>query len=355
MAKNSHADPIFSQRKPWDDNENTVWLASTVSLFRNIEKYRFPTKLEPERQKQILTLLAKEFLDNPHVSKPQLVHAESMTALQKEFLVEHFLSQKSYHQAHSGEAFILENTGEFLATLNIQDHIHLNLIDSSGEIESMWTKLVAIETHIGKSIAYAYSPKYGFLTSDFTQCGTALNVSVFLQVPALIHMDKIDDVLDKLADDSIMITGIQGNPTEIIGDVLMAQNNYTLGVTEENIIGVLRSFTTKLVVEENSCKNKILQDNNPEMKDKVSRAYGILIHSYQIEAIEALNALSLVKLGLELGWVKGINLKEINQLFLNCRRAHLLHQFKETLKQEEIPHKRAEFIHQHLKNAQLTI
>lgn len=356
MKKNNNGkDPVLSQRKPWDNNENSVWLASTLSLVRNVEKFKFPMKLDAERERQLIGVISKELMDNKLLKKPHLLYAEQASPLQKEFLVEHFLAIESFQQAHAGEAFIIDNTGEMLVTLNMHDHIHFHLLDTQGELESAWNRLVQIETSLGKSINYAFSLKYGFLTADFNQCGTALNVSVFLQVPSLVHKEQIDSVLEKLVDDSLSITGIQGNPTEIIGDVIVVQNNYTLGISEENIIANLRAFTTKILLEENTFKSKIKHEECPEIKDRVSRAYGILTHSYQIEAVESLNAVSLLKLGAELGWLTGITMKELNSLFFNCRRAHLLDSFGNGIKQEEILHKRAEYIHNSLSNVKLTI
>jgi len=355
MTSNNSEGAIIYKEKPWDNNANSVWLASTINLARNIEKFKFPVKLDAERQRQIIAALSKDLIEGGILSNPRLLNAEQMSPVQKDFLVEHFLSQQGFHQAHAGEAFLIEDRGEFLATFNVQDHLHLQMIDCEGELESAWNRLVAIETNLGKKLHYAFSPKYGFLTSDFFNCGTGLIISVFLQVPALVHSNKIDDVLEQLVDDSLNITGIQGNPTEIIGDVIVAFNNYTLGVTEENIIASLRSFTTKILLEEHSARNKISHEDNAEIKDKVSRAFGILIHSYQIEAIEALNAISLVKLGIELGWLTGITVQELNRLFFNCRHAHLLHHYQEKIKLEEISHKRAEFIHQSLKDVKQVI
>lgn len=351
----NNSDSLLPQDKPWNNNSNSVWLASTIRLARNIKKFKFPVKLDADRQKQIITVLHKEIIASNSLVNPRLIPAEDLSPMQKDFLVEHFLSQEGFHQAHLGEAFVVEDSGEFLATINVQDHLHLQYLDCSGELESTWNRLVALETQLGKQVTYAFSPRYGFLTSDFRQCGTALLISVFLQVSGLIHAGKIDDVLERLADDSLSITGIQGNPTEIIGDVLMVQNNYTLGLSEESIIANLRSFTTKILLEENGIRSKIIHEESADIKDKVSRAFGILIHSYQIEGIEALNALSLLKLGVELGWVKGITVKEVNTLFFNCRRAHLMRHYDAVIKQEEVLHKRAEFIHSSLKNVQLTI
>lgn len=271
-------------------------------------------------------------------------------------MIEHFLSTFNYSQAHAGEGFIVDASGEFLATLNMRDHIHLQLIDCKGELENTWSRLVKIESHLGKALNYSFLPKFGFLTADPTQCGTALSVSIYLQLPGLVHTGQIDGMLEKYLDDSLIISGIQGSPTEIIGDVLVVQNNYTLGITEENIVSALRSFTTKIMVEEHSTRHKIKRDDSAEFKDKVSRAFGILIHSYQIEAIEALNALSLLKLGAEAGWITGIDNIKVNELFFNCRRAHLLCLYEpKKINQEEIPHKRAEYIHQALKDVKLMI
>jgi protein arginine kinase len=89
------------------------------------------------------------------------------------------------------------------------------------------------------------------------------------------------------------------------------------------------------------------------MMDQVSRAYALLTHSYQIEEIEALNALSVLKLGVDLEWVKGVTTEALNALFFSCRRSHLLTHFKEEIKQEELAHKRAEFIHKTINKASL--
>lgn len=353
--KDNNKHSIFCENKLWGNNPNALWLASTINFLRNIEKYKFPGKLTDDRRKQIVSLVSKELSTMAELAVPTLVKAEDLTTQEKEFLVEHFLTTHSFQPAGSGEAFILEDKGEFMATLNLRNHIQFELIDTQGDLENAWNKLVKIESGLGKAVSYSYSAKFGFLTADPIHCGTALLVTVFLQVSGLIHTGKIDELLDQLADDNLLITGIQGSPTEIIGDVLAVQNNYTLGLTEENIVSILRSFTTKILVEERTTRTQIRQQGNPEIKDKISRAYAILIHSYQIEAVEALNAISLLKLGVDLGWIEGISIEQLNLLFFNCRRAHLQCQFLEKIPQEEMLHKRAEFIHKTLANVKLTL
>lgn len=352
---NEKENTILSLANPWINNENNIWLASTLEVYRNIEKYLFPEKLDTERQKQVINLVNPEILNLNADKKPVLILAEEVNPLAKQFLVEHFLSIQSFQNTHVGEAFVIDQTGQFLACINIQDHIRLKIIDCHGELENKWNELLMVESSIGKAIPYAFSSKFGFLTSDPSFTGTGLLATVFLQLSALIQLNKLDEILEKHTDELILITGIQGNPKEFIGDVLAIRNNQTLGVSEEMIISSIRALTTKLLTEENRARNEIRTSQNAHIKDLVSRAYAILIHSYQIDSIEALNAISLIKLGIELGWISGLTFLELNRLFFNCRRSHLLSNFGEIIPQDELPHKRAEFIHEAFKNSELKI
>jgi len=346
---------ILSLANPWANNDNNIWLASTIEFYRNIEKFLFPEKLETERQKQVISLVGQEIINLESNNDLCLILAEDINPLAKQYLVEHFLSIESFQNTHSGEAFIIDKKGQFLASLNIHDHIRMKAIDCQGELENSWSSLLKIETAIGKSIPYAFSPKFGFLTSDPSYCGTGLIVTVFLQLSALIQLGRIGEVLEKYSDEAILVTGFQGNPKEFIGDVLAIRNNHTLGLSDESIISMIRALTTKLLTEENRARSEIRKSQDPHIKDLVSRAYGILIHSYQIESVEALNAISLIKLGLEMGWVTGLTYLKLNQLFFNCRRSHLLSNFGDIISVEELLHKRAEFIHEAFKNSELKI
>ncbi len=346
---------FFSKEKPWQDHSNDIWLASTVALHRNVDKFNFPSKMPLERRQQMISLIGQGILPSKELQEPKLYKAEELSPFEKEFLAEHFLSTPSFQQAHNGEAFVLDARGDFLATVNINDHLVLLALDYKGELESLWNRITKLESELGSVLSYAFSQRYGFLTSNLLQCGTALTVSAYLQVPAMIHTEKVDEILENYSDENISVAGMHGSPTEIIGDVLVIQNQFHLGVNEETILSTIHQFITKLIIEETSLRQLIQKNANVEIMDRVSRAYGILIHSYQIEAVEALNAISLLKLGVELGWIEGIDLSQLNQLFFNCRRAHLLHEIGEKIEQTQLGHKRAEYIHKFLKPAVLKI
>jgi protein arginine kinase len=337
--------PIFKLKSPWEKHSHNVWLASTLSLARNLQKFKYPSKLDKAREQQVISLIYESLSKCPDLLKPELFRSEDLGPLQKEFLLEHYLITDGFHQAHAGEGFVTDASGEFLAVLNLMDHLQLNLIDMQQEIEKSWNRLIKIEGHLGKTLDFAFHPKFGFLTADPRHAGTALTVTLYLHIPAIIHTGELAELIEKEKEEEVDAVGLQGKTNEMIGDILVAHNTCTIGLTEEYILTTMRMWATRAVVAEISIRKKLMENNNEQIKSKVTRAFGLLTHSYQLEVIEALNALSLVKLGIEIGWITAPPQINMNQILFNCRRAHLMNLLEEKVEIPDLPRKRAAYLH----------
>ncbi|GAH99576.1 unnamed protein product, partial [marine sediment metagenome] len=56
-----------------------------------------------------------------------------------------------------------------------------------------------IDDEIGKKVTYAFSEKEGYLTSCPTNVGTGLRASVMLHLPALVMLNRVNDVLKAIS------------------------------------------------------------------------------------------------------------------------------------------------------------
>jgi protein arginine kinase len=148
-------------------------------------------------------------------------------------------------------------------------------------------------------------------------------VCAYLHIPALVQCGGYREYLFKEKHEGLLLTSLQGNPEDLIGDLLVLRNRWTTGVTEETILSSVRNTALKITAEEQSLRTRIASDRDDSIIDRICRAIGTLRHSFTIDTSEALRALSLVKFGVELGWIKGMTLESVNQLFFDCRRAHL--------------------------------
>lgn len=339
---------------PWNNKVNAIWPASAFILRRNLACFPFPPKMRQDQMYQVLQRLEEALLKCSQLTDPQLLSAEALHPLNKEFLFEHFLCSYSFQNTAEGQAFLIDASSRFLGRVNIEDHLLLQLVDCHGNWDKTWNWISEFETAIAQSLDYAFSSKFGYLTADPGLCGTGLEIYVYLHVPALIHMNQLQEVLLKQKDEEVVAQGMQGTLEELVGDILVLSNHYTLGLTEESLLRSVYSSAMKLMATEKTLRTRIQQENNVEMKDHISRSYGLLTHSYQLQTKEALNALSFLKLGVDLGWVKGITDSKINELFFKCRRAHLAYACQlPNMDIQETPHKRAELLHQELQGVTL--
>ncbi|MBI3236573.1 MAG: protein arginine kinase, partial [Chlamydiales bacterium] len=61
-------------------------------------------------------------------------------------------------------------------------------------------------------------------------------------------------------------------------------------------------------------------------------------------------------MGLDLKWVEGVSDQELTEALFRCRRAHLLYEMKDkNIPMNEIPRKRAEYLHKLLSKITLKI
>jgi protein arginine kinase len=340
---------------PWNSKCNPIWPASSFFLRRNLSHHLFPNKLDADHSLQVLQLLKDAFSTLPQSEKFSYLPAEALEAREKEFLAEHFLYQEGWQNASKGQAFIIDTSSRFLAVLNVQDHLMLQWIDCKGEWEKAWNSLNEIEMAVAKAVEYAFSPRFGYLTADPKLCGTALNVSCYLHLPCLIESKQLPTIVLKHKEHSVQATSILSDlENDLVGDFLVLRNRHTLGLAEETILRDLHITATKLILSEQAQRMHYKEAASPEVKDAMARAYGLLTHSYQLQTKETLNAISQIKLGIDLGWITGLLDEEINELFFRCRRAHLQQiNHKNYLDKKELAHARAEYLHEKLRQATL--
>jgi protein arginine kinase len=355
MTGKANLPPSLLSHTPWEKETNPIWLATSYLLHRNLNKFNFPPKMEERHFEQTLSAFKEPLLRL--IEGSTFLKAEEVSALDKEYLFEHFLCMEGFQNTLQGQGFVVDNNGLVLAKLNIQDHLQIQLIDSLGNWEKAWNRLSEIETAIGSSLEFSFSPKFGYLTADPALSGTGLSVQAFLHLPALIHTHQLEETLTKQKDEEITVTGINGNLDEITADLVVIGNHYTLGINEEAILHAVHAMAMKLMAVEKTLRSHLQTENNDQIKDQVCRAFGLLLHSYQLQTKEALSSLSLMKLALHLDWISGITDAMLNTLFFQCRRAHLLHLLNEQQMTDssEIARKRAEFLHKNMQGVALKI
>lgn len=330
----------------WNPAPGAILAASSLILRRNLSRYPFPSKLSHPEANQVVDQL-KQTLSEALPAIRCFLDKE-LSAEDRQYIYEHFLLMHGFQRAPDGGGIALDETGNLLVTINLGDHLEMRLVSPTGNCEEAWSKLATIEGQIGKSQPLAFSPKFGYLTSDLSTCGTGLTVQAYLHLPALIHTEQLTSALSNVDEHDVEFSGLSGDLAELTGDLLIVENRYTIGMSEEAILHAIQTAVAKLISAEKMIRDHLKQERSAKIKDLISKGFGLLLHSHQLEVKEALDLISLMKLGLQLDLISAVTDEKLNALFFQCRKSHLTRLWAIS-DPGQIEQKRAELLKKELK------
>jgi len=353
MSSNPELSSILLGSIPWNHENQAILMGTSLTLSRNLNRYNFPSKMQKMEGEQVLQSLKNNLLENSGIENPHFFNLNSLSATDRELLFEHFLFLRGMTEPPNGSGIFIDDKGTLLGLINTSNHLELRALNIGNQIEESWNQLAQIENRINEKEGFAFNPKFGALTADPSQCGTGLTVDVYLHLPALIQTNQIDSALANAEADEIQVAGMSTEEEEFIGDLVILQNNYSIGMNEESILHAIQIAATKLIGAEKTMRHHLKEEQNIEIKDLISKAYGLMLHSVQLETKDSLDLLSLLKLGLALGYITGVEDQTLSDLFFKCRRGYFSHLFPDLSDPKEINQKRADFLQQELKNMSL--
>ena len=118
-----------------------------------------------------------------------------------------------------------------------------------------------------------------------------------------------------------------------------------MGISEETIINNLKVITDKITEQERKAR-KLLGTNQIELEDMVCRKYGILSNARKLKWQEAIELMSDIKMGTDLGVINELNDEKVAKIYFYINPANLQKYIGQNLEAYERDVKRAEVIKQ---------
>jgi protein arginine kinase len=161
--------------------------------------------------------------------------------------------------------------------------------------------------------------------------GTGIRASVMLHLPGLVLMEEMEPVMNGISKIGLAVRGMWGEGTDSAGNMFQISNQITLGRSEKEIVEHLEQIVAELIDHEKNARERLLQDRTIVIKDQVARALGILSCARLITSSEALDLLSMLRLGYNLGVVVDFDRADLDELFIAIQPAHLQKKKKKTM------------------------
>jgi protein arginine kinase len=340
-------DDLLKQTSEWlkaEGPKSEIVVSSRIRVARNIEKVPFSHWAKPQQKEETLSKI-KKAVDDSKFLKGSLYHRmDEISEVDRQFLIErHLMSREhAFNPRHKG--IVIDKKEIVTVMINEEDHIRAQVMQSGFNLKGAWDIMNRIDTELSRKLSYAYSPKWGYLTACPTNVGTGMRASCMLHLPALVLSSQINKVLQAVSKLSLAVRGLYGEGTEASGNFFQISNQISLGLKEEEVIDNIEKIINQVVAREESARKNILSQRKEELTDRIFRSLGTLKNAYIISSTETNRLLSNIRLGVDLGIIKELDDRFVNELFILTQPAHLQKIEKKALSSKDRDVKRAEII-----------
>jgi protein arginine kinase len=321
-----------------------IVISSRIRFARNLEKTPFPHWANKKQNKDVLDAVEETAAKSEFLKKMTIFKLADLDNVDKQFLIEKHLMSYELAQKTDSRAIIIDDEEVCALMINEEDHLRIQVMQSGFNLYEAWDIINKIDDSLSKELNFAYLPDWGYLTACPTNTGTGMRGSVMLHLPALVMTRQINQVLAAIAKLSFTTRGLYGEGTQATGNFFQISNQISLGHSENEIIENINGLIRQIIEQENHSRNTLFSQNRAMLEDKINRSFGILKSAHIITSQETTELLSLVRLGCDLGVIKDLNRRVINELFIITQPAHLQKIENKKLTAQERDLKRAELV-----------
>jgi len=335
----------MTQAGPYGD----IVVTSRVRLARNMDGIAFPGWAKKPTRAELYDNLRPKLEGLPEMTEGYSEELKTLTAIQKQLLVERHLISREHAAKSTGSGAIMNRSQTISIMVNEEDHLRMQAILPGLQLHRAYEMLDRVDTELEPKVNFAFHPRYGYLTACPTNLGTGMRASGMLHLPGLVLSEQVNQVIQAVNKIGLAVRGLYGEGTEALANLFQISNQSTLGESEEQIIGELEKLIHKIIDHEQNARKKLMEEKMPVLQDQIGRAYAILRYAHVIPSKEAMNLLSMVRLGIDLGFFPREERKLIDLLLMEIQPAHLQTEAKRKLSAEERDILRAEIMRRKLK------
>ncbi|HTZ21017.1 MAG TPA: protein arginine kinase [Opitutaceae bacterium] len=305
-----------------------IVLMTRVRLARNLAGRSFPGWADKDERAAVVETCRHAVSSAPQMKRGLYVGIADLSELERQILVERHLISRELSGAKEGAGVVISRDQAISVMINEEDHLRIQVLRAGFQLKKTWSTIDELDTVLEGQLDYAFSSTLGYLTACPTNLGTAMRASAMMHLPALVISSQMEKVVRAVNQLGMVVRGLFGEGSDANGSIFQISNQTTLGESEDDIIKRLQAVLQSIVEHEVNAREKLLEADAAKLSDKIGRAYGILQNSHLLNSSEAMNLLSLIRLGIDLGLFPEEHRATIDRLFIEAQPGHLQYKQK---------------------------
>ena len=158
-----------------------IILNSNISIRRNIKGFDFPTTITDDDSVRIVDMIKE-------IYPGEVILLEDLDEKTTTKLINDMVLSEDCHSKLAQIAIIFKD--DYILTINDRDHIAINVSDFDMNINKAYRICLEVEKELDEKIEFAFSPEYGYLTSDARNAGSGVEARLKMFLFALVDPEE---------------------------------------------------------------------------------------------------------------------------------------------------------------------
>jgi protein arginine kinase len=251
------------------------------------------------------------------IGKLRVIRPSHLSRYDRLALVDARIASRQQVDGGNWRPVVLNETNTLSLMVNEEDHLRIQCILPGLQPMSALQTAQEFDSFLAAKIGYARADNYGYLTASLANVGTGLRLSVMLHLAGLAFLAEAVPVLEAAAELRTSVRGLFGEGTDAFGDIYQVSNETTIGFTEKEIASRVRAAAEHLISREREARRKLVEQRKNELIEAVEAAKARVMEARALSGQEAMECISILRLGAGLGLGTGISTRAFNDLVVS--------------------------------------
>lgn len=349
-----HCLPLEEKTLENAESREKIVVSSRIRLARNVKESFFPARADDPSLLEIrdICLSAVQNAMKELGASCMIFPVDMLAASEREFLFEQHCISREFLHPRKGAALAADGDKGIFVMVNEEDHLRIQMLAPGMCLKELWQKISLLDDRISARLPYAFDVSCGYLTGSPANTGTAMRASVMLHLPAMSLCGQLGMLHNAAKALGLAVCHFHGEGSSPEGSFYQISNQSTLGETESMLIARLERAVKLLCRHEEKLRLYLLEHKRDLLLNFIGRSYGMAKYSYSLKTSDALNALSGILLGVNMGMFPALCAADVKKQLLAVQKAHLQQSIgKGELSPEERESCRASLLRDFLQNS----
>ncbi len=301
-------------------DDDDVVLSSRVRLARNLANFPFPTKFRGSDGERIRSIVFDAFNQLDNAESYHSIAVNQFMPSGTKVLIECGILEPVQDDRDCG--VVVRADGKVSCTVNICDHVRIAVFSSG--LDFALSEGRYVDAGLQKSVQFAASYDFGYLTSSLFDAGSGMKLSCRLHLPALTLLGRIGSVGDSLGKKGFSFTATYGlgSKGSSLGAFYTASSLNCRAGTEFDQSASMQAAMRQIVEQERLAREQCSRELSTMIKNSVYRSYALANYSMLLDTKEAIEIISGLKLGMDIKLLEG-TVENLNALLYRIQDGHL--------------------------------